>query len=94
MSSGDHGLCAAEVEDGKLQDAVYIVAAKRTPIGRLNGALASLAAAELGGQLIQAMLAETGLAPDAVSEVIMGQMLTGGGNFIPHFGALPIHVPP
>lgn len=71
MSSGEHSLCAAEVEDGKLQDAVYIVAAKRTPIGKLNGALASLSAAELGGQLIQAMLAETGLAPDAVSEVIM-----------------------
>ena len=98
MSSGEHSLCAAEVEDGKLQDAVYIVAAKRTPIGKLNGALASLSAAELGGQLIQAMLAETGLAPDAVSEVIMGQVLTGGAGQNPARqaslrGGLPVSVP-
>ncbi|OBQ69263.1 acetyl-CoA C-acetyltransferase [Mesorhizobium loti] len=98
MSSGEHSLCAAEVEDGKLQDAVYIVAAKRTPIGKLNGALASLSAAELGGQLIQPMLAETGLAPDAVSEVIMGQVLTGGAGQNPARqaslrGGLPVSVP-
>lgn len=98
MSSGEHSPCAAKVEDGKLQDAVYIVAAKRTPIGKLNGALASLSAAELGGQLIQAMLAETGLAPDAVSEVIMGQVLTGGAGQNPARqaslrGGLPVSVP-
>ena len=98
MSSGEHSLCAAEVEDGKLQDAVYIVAAKRTPIGKLNGALASLSAAELGGQLIQAMLAETGVATDAVSEVIMGQVLTGGAGQNPARqaslrGGLPVSVP-
>ncbi|WP_189401876.1 MULTISPECIES: acetyl-CoA C-acetyltransferase [unclassified Mesorhizobium] len=61
-------------------DAVYIVAAKRTPIGKLNGAFAGLSAAELGAQLIQAMLADADLAPDAVSEVIMGQVLTGGAG--------------
>ncbi|TIV13437.1 MAG: acetyl-CoA C-acetyltransferase, partial [Mesorhizobium sp.] len=49
-------------------DAFYIVAAKRTPIGKLNGAFAGLSAAELGAQLIQAMLAEKQLAPDAVGE--------------------------
>ncbi|CAH2400703.1 acetyl-CoA C-acetyltransferase [Mesorhizobium escarrei] len=81
-----------------MKDAVYIVAAKRTPIGKLNGALASLSAAELGGQLIQAMLAETGLAPDAVSEVIMGQVLTGGAGQNPARQAslkagLPVGVP-
>ncbi|MGO4641173.1 acetyl-CoA C-acetyltransferase [Mesorhizobium sp. 2RAF45] len=81
-----------------MQDAVYIVAAKRTPIGKLNGALASLSAAELGGQLIQAMLAETGVAADAVSEVIMGQVLTGGAGQNPARqaslrGGLPVSVP-
>ncbi|BCH11526.1 acetyl-CoA acetyltransferase [Mesorhizobium sp. 131-3-5] len=81
-----------------MQDAVYIVAAKRTPIGKLNGALASLSAAELGGQLIQAMLAETGVATDAVSEVIMGQVLTGGAGQNPARqaslrGGLPVSVP-
>jgi len=98
MSSGEHSLCAAKVEDGKLQDAVYIVAAKRTPIGKLNGAFANLSAADLGGQLIQAMLAETGLAPGAVSEVIMGQVLTGGAGQNPARQAslkagLPVSVP-
>ncbi|BCM17964.1 acetyl-CoA C-acetyltransferase [Mesorhizobium sp. J8] len=79
-------------------DAVYIVAAKRTPIGKLNGAFASLSAAELGGQLIQAMLADTQLAPDSVSEVIMGQVLTGGAGQNPARQAalkagLPVSVP-
>ncbi|RWD72013.1 acetyl-CoA C-acetyltransferase [Mesorhizobium sp.] len=79
-------------------DAVYIVAAKRTPIGKLNGAFASLSAAGLGAQLIQAMLAETQLAPDAVGEVIMGQVLTGGAGQNPARQAalkagLPVGVP-
>ncbi|CAN7550875.1 acetyl-CoA C-acetyltransferase [Mesorhizobium sp. LjNodule214] len=81
-----------------MKDSVYIVAAKRTPIGRLNGALASLSAADLGGQLIQAMLAETGLAPESVSEVILGQVLTGGAGQNPARQAslragLPVSVP-
>ncbi|TPI36829.1 acetyl-CoA C-acetyltransferase [Mesorhizobium sp. B3-1-9] len=79
-------------------DAVHIVAAKRTPIGKLNGAFASLSAAELGAQLIQAMLTATQLAPDAVSEVIMGQVLTGGAGQNPARQAalkagLPVSVP-
>ena len=79
-------------------DAVYIVAAKRTPIGKLNGAFAGLAAAELGAQLVQTMLAQTRLAPDAVSEVIIGQVLTGGAGQNPARQAalkagLPVSVP-
>ncbi|MBZ9863419.1 acetyl-CoA C-acetyltransferase [Mesorhizobium sp. CA12] len=79
-------------------DAVYIVAAKRTPIGKLNGAFAGLSAADLGGQLIETMLAETRLAPDAVSEVIMGQVLTGGAGQNPARQAalkagLPVSIP-
>ncbi|TGT65381.1 acetyl-CoA C-acetyltransferase [Mesorhizobium sp. M2E.F.Ca.ET.166.01.1.1] len=79
MSSGDHAK-ANRAAGGTDMDAVYIVAAKRTPIGKLNGAFAGLSAAELGAQLIQAMLADADLAPDAVSEVIMGQVLTGGAG--------------
>lgn len=80
-------------------DAFYIVAAKRTPIGKLNGAFAGLSAAELGAQLIQAMLAEKQLAPDAVGEVIMGQVLTGGAGQNPARQAalkagLPVGCPP
>ncbi|TPK72161.1 acetyl-CoA C-acetyltransferase [Mesorhizobium sp. B2-4-15] len=79
-------------------DAVYIVAAKRTPIGKLNGAFATLSAAELGAQVVQAILVDARLAPDAVSEVIMGQVLTGGAGQNPARQAslkagLPVGVP-
>ncbi|UCI10616.1 acetyl-CoA C-acetyltransferase [Mesorhizobium sp. B1-1-8] len=79
-------------------DAVYIVAAKRTPIGKLNGAFSDLSAADLGAQLIQAMLADIQLPPDAISEVIMGQVLTGGAGQNPARQAsikagLPVSVP-
>ena len=59
---------------------VFIAAAKRTPIGKLNGALAGLPAVELGAQVIQAMVEELDLDPDTLDEVIMGQVLTGGAG--------------
>ncbi|MDX8465401.1 acetyl-CoA C-acetyltransferase [Mesorhizobium sp. VK23B] len=79
-------------------DAVYTVAAKRTPIGKLNGAFGGLSAAELGGQLLQTMLAQVQAPPDAVDEVIMGQVLTGGAGQNPARQAalkagLPVSVP-
>ena len=57
---------------------IVIVAAKRTPIGSFSGSLASLRAPELGAAVIKALLAQTGVAPEAVSEVIMGNVLTAG----------------
>ena len=79
-------------------DAAYIVAAKRTPIGKLNGVFASLSAAKLGAQLIHTLLADVQVAPDAISEVIMGQVLTGGAGQNPARQAaikagLPVGVP-
>jgi len=58
-----------------MHDAV-IVAATRTPIGRFQGALASLSAVELGTIVIQRLLDEAPSVP--IDEVIMGQVLTGG----------------
>lgn len=55
-----------------------IVAATRTPIGRFHGALASLTAAELGQQVIAALLKQTALDPALIDEVMMGQVLTAG----------------
>jgi len=63
--------------------AVVIAAARRTPIGSLGGALSSLPAHELGALAIKAALADAGLAPDAVEETIMGQVLTGGAGMNP-----------
>jgi acetyl-CoA C-acetyltransferase len=55
----------------------YIAAAMRTPIGKLGGALSSLAASDLGAAVIASLLNESGLENEAVSEVILGQVLTG-----------------
>ncbi|MFN3727034.1 MAG: acetyl-CoA C-acetyltransferase [Allosphingosinicella sp.] len=55
---------------------VVITAAKRTPVGAFLGAFASTPAHELGRTAIEAALAQAGVSPDEVSEVIMGQVLT------------------
>src|SRR3954470_16007116 len=55
---------------------VVITAAKRTPVGSFLGAFATVPAHELGRQAIAAALAESGVSPDEVSEVILGQVLT------------------
>ncbi|MDE2249951.1 MAG: acetyl-CoA C-acetyltransferase [Gammaproteobacteria bacterium] len=57
---------------------VVIVAALRTAVGKFGGSLARVPAAELGAQVIRALLARTGIAPAQVSEVLMGQVLTAG----------------
>ncbi|TFI57745.1 acetyl-CoA C-acetyltransferase [Sphingomonas parva] len=55
---------------------VVITAAKRTPVGAFLGAFASTPAHELGRTAIAAALEQSGVAPDEVSEVILGQVLT------------------
>ena len=55
-----------------------IVAAKRTATGNFNGTLASTPAHQLGATCIKALLAETGIAPETVDDVILGQILTAG----------------
>lgn len=60
-----------------MQD-VVIVAATRTPVGRFHGALAPLSAVDLGTAVVKALLANSGVAPESVDEVILGQVLTAG----------------
>ena len=55
---------------------VVITAAKRTPVGAFLGAFAGTPAHELGRVAIEAALAQAGVAPEEVSEVILGQVLT------------------
>ncbi len=57
---------------------VVIVAATRTPIGSFQGALASLSAVDLGAVVVKALLARSGVSPEQVDEVILGQVLTAG----------------
>ena len=55
-----------------------IVAAVRTPFGRLGGGLAQVPATELGAVAIRAALERAGLEPGEVEYVIMGQVLQAG----------------
>ncbi|MES1944761.1 acyltransferase [Salinisphaera sp. PC39] len=57
---------------------VVIAAAKRTAIGAFGGTLAGVPAADLGAHVIRGLLAEQGIEPKTVDEVVMGQVLTGG----------------
>jgi acetyl-CoA C-acetyltransferase len=57
---------------------VVIVSAARTPVGAFNGALASLAAHELGQTAIRAALDRAGVEAGEVNEVVLGQVLQAG----------------
>ena len=57
-----------------------IVAALRTGVGKFGGTISKVAAPELGAKVISALLAKTGVKPDAVSEVLMGQVLTAAAG--------------
>lgn len=59
---------------------VVIAGAVRTAIGAFNGRLSGLSATELGEVAIGAALERAQVPPDDVSEVIFGQVLTGGSG--------------
>lgn len=55
---------------------VFIVAAKRTPVGGFLGQLSHLSAPELGAVAIRAAYETAGIPPDAVDAVYMGNVLS------------------
>jgi len=55
---------------------IVITAAKRTAVGSFLGAYANTPAHELGRTAIVAALAQAGLSPEEVDEIILGQVLT------------------
>ena len=57
---------------------IVIVSAARTAVGKFGGALAKVAATDLGATVVREALARAGVAADQVSEVTMGQVLTAG----------------
>jgi acetyl-CoA C-acetyltransferase len=57
---------------------VVITTALRSAVGKFNGSLAKVPAADLGAQIIKALLARSGVQPNQISEVILGQVLTAG----------------
>ncbi len=77
---------------------IVIASAARTPVGTFNGAFADLSASTLGTVAIKAALERASVAPEDVSEVIMGQILTAGAGQNPARQAameagLPVEVP-
>jgi acetyl-CoA C-acetyltransferase len=73
-----------------------VIAGYRTPIGRAFGSLATVASEDLLAPIIRRILAETGIAPEAIDDVLVGNAAGGGGN-IARLAALsaglPIAVP-
>ena len=59
---------------------IVIAGALRTAIGKFGGTLAKTPAPDLGATVIRALLERSGIKADAVSEVIMGQVLTAGSG--------------
>jgi len=54
---------------------IVIAGALRTAIGKFGGTLAKVSAPDLGATVVKALLAQSGVKPDQVSEVILGQVL-------------------
>jgi acetyl-CoA C-acetyltransferase len=77
---------------------IYVVSAARTPIGAFLGSLSSIRAPDLGATAIKGALSRAKLAPDAVQEVFMGNVLSAGIGQAPArqaaiFAGIPNTVP-
>src|SRR6266480_1829726 len=75
-----------------------IVDGARTPMGRLLGSLKDFSGADLGGFAIKAALDKSGVSPEQVQYVIMGQVLQAGAGQIParqaaHKAGISLSVP-
>src|ERR1051325_1157487 len=81
-----------------LGSSAYVVSAARTPVGSSPASLARLAAPRRGAAAIRAALERAKLAPDAVGEVFMGNVLSAGVGQAPSrqaslYAGLPNTVP-
>jgi acetyl-CoA C-acetyltransferase len=75
-----------------------ILGTARTPFGKMGGALSSLDATDLGGQVIEAALERSDVDPGQVQQVVFGQVLQAGQGQIPSRqaqikGGIPREVP-
>ena len=84
----------AGYDDGVSRSPV-IVAAARTPFGRLGGGLASVPAVQLGAKAIREVVTRAGVEPGEVDQVIMGTVLPAGQGQVPaRQAALAAGIPP
>jgi acetyl-CoA C-acetyltransferase len=69
--------------DSKLEvvvQAVFILSAVRTPIGKFGGSLASLTAADMGVAAARAAMERAGVRPEQIDETIFGNARQAGGG--------------
>ena len=57
---------------------IYIVAAKRTPVGSFLGSLSKVSPSHMAGEVIKNIIEETKISPDVLDEVIIGNVLSAG----------------
>ena len=62
---------------------VFVVAAKRTPIGSFMGSLSDITATSLGAIVVKDLLSSIKLDPSEVDEVFMGHVLQAGTGQAP-----------
>src|SRR5689334_16644408 len=73
----------------------YIVAARRTPIGKLLGSLSTVSAPQLAATAIRAALSDAAIAPDRINQVILGNVLSAGiGQAPARQAAIAAGIPP
>lgn len=77
---------------------VYILTALRTAVGKFGGAFKDVSAPKLAAAVIRALLAQTGIAPAEVDEVVLGEVITAGVGMNPArqaaaYAGLPYEVP-
>src|SRR5580698_1875871 len=65
---------------GMTLQAVYILSAVRTPIGKFGGSLASMTAADMGVVVAQAAMERAAVRPDQIEEPIFGNARQAGGG--------------
>jgi acetyl-CoA C-acetyltransferase len=61
-----------------MTDQIFLIGARRTPIGSFQGALSGATAPQLGSAALRAALADSRVPPEQIDEVILGCVLPAG----------------
>lgn len=70
----------SQADDPAVRPHAVIIAARRSPIGRVGGSLKTLTVEALMAPVLRSLLADTGLPSSKVDEVILGNAIGPGGN--------------
>lgn len=76
-----------------MNNSTYILAARRTAIGRFGGALRDVPLRRLGTIALADAIGKSGLSPDEIEEVLLGNVLQAGQNNIARFCAVDAKIP-